>query len=81
MLADLRLFAGDVGEFTVTGGRELGVESEVVETGRCRILELRCGGRRPGGPAVVESGDTWTVQVVDHGDEIRGMSSEARSNF
>ena len=57
MLANLGSFAGDAGEFTVTSGRELGVESEVVETGRCSILELCCRGRRSGGPAVVEPGN------------------------
>lgn len=58
MLANFGPFAGDVGDFTVTSGRGWGVESEVVETGRCRILELCCRGRTFGGPAVVEPGDT-----------------------
>ena len=70
---------GEDGGFTLTSGRERGVESEVVETGRCSVLELCCSERGPGGPVVAEDGDTRAFRVVDHGEGIRGMSSGARS--
>lgn len=62
----------------MTSGGVKGVESEVAETGRCSILELCCRGRETGGPAVLGLCDTRTVPVVDHGEDVRGMSSEAR---
>ena len=71
-------FGGEAGEFTVTSGGERGVESEVVETGRCSILELGCRERGTGGPAVAGPCDRRAVRVVDHGEGFRGMSSEIR---
>ena len=42
MLDRCGTLGGDTGEFTVTVGGERGAESEVVETGRCSILEFCC---------------------------------------
>lgn len=81
MLADWEPFRGEVGEFTVTSGGEPGAESEVVETGRCSILELCCRGRGTGGPAVPGPRGARAVPVVDDGEGVRGMSSEARVFF
>ena len=67
MLARCGTLGGEVGELTVTIGGEWGAESEVVETGRCTILEV-CGRGRGGGSA---------APVLDHGEDARGMSSEA----
>ena len=57
------------------------MESEMVETGRCKILELCCSGRGTEGPAVSEPCDTMAGPVVDHREGFRGMSTEARMIF
>lgn len=79
MLTSWGPFRGEVGEFTVTRGGEQAAESEVVETGRCNTLELCCRGRGTGGPAIPRPFGTKAVPVVAHGEEFRGMSSDARA--
>lgn len=81
MLASWAIFGGEVGEFNVTSGGERGAEIEVVETGRCGIPEACCRGRETGGPAVPRPCGTKATPVVDHGEEIWGMSSEIRVLF
>ena len=81
MLTSWGIFRGEVGEFTVTSGGERGAEIEVVETGRCSVLEACCRGRETGGPAGPRPCGTKAAPVVDHGEEIRGMSSEVRVLF
>lgn len=71
MLARCRTLGGEVGELTVTIGGERGAESEMVEAGRSGILEVCCRGR--GGLAAIGS----APPVLDHGEDARGMSSEA----
>lgn len=75
MLAGCRTLGGEVGELTVTIGGEWGADSEVVETGRCEILEVCCRGR--GAPADPGS----AAPVLNHGEDARGMSSEALVYF
>ena len=65
----------------MTRGGGWGAKSEVVETGRCRILELCCSGRGAGGPPVPGPCDTRGAPVGDHGEGFRGMSNEARILF
>ena len=54
------------------------MESEMVETGRCTILELCCSGRGTEEPAVPGPCDRKAAPLVDHGEGFRGMSTEAR---
>ena len=81
MLASWGAFGGEAGEFTVTSGGERGAKIEVVETGRCSIPEVCCRGRATGKPAVSRPCGTKAASVADHGEDIRGMSSEARVLF
>lgn len=80
-LASWGPFGGEIGEFTVTSGGERGAESDVAETGRCSLLELCCRGRGTGGPTSPRPCGTKDAPEVDNGEDIRGMSSEARLLF
>lgn len=80
-LANWEPFGGELGEFTVTRGGEQGAESDVVETGRCSILEICCRGRGTDGPAVPRPFGMRVVSVIGHGEDTRGMSREARVLF
>lgn len=69
-------FGGDFGELSVTKGG-WGAESEVVDKGRWRILELGRRGRGTGGPGVPLRCGSATVSAADQGELVRGTSSEA----
>ena len=78
MLGDWDTFGGDVGASTLTTGGERGIESEVVDRGRGRILELGRRGEGTGGPLVPFRWGSLTASTVDHGEDVLGMSSEFR---
>ena len=73
---------GEPGESTVTVGRDLDGESETIEVGRCgegegenRLCDTRVTG------ALTWSCGLETLEASDndHGEGLRGMSREARS--
>lgn len=65
----------------MTSGGEWGAESEVADNGRCNMLEPCCQGRGTGGPAEPRPCGAEAGPKVDHGEDILGISSEARVLF